>query len=139
MGLNLPTTINSHGPIVMPLPTFAGHHAATQAGNLIETESAFFHDFLNFVSLTTFFPVCSETLPLLSRPGTPSKHKPTSYIKQVHIHNRATLLLSFRLFPNRPLPKETPTLASPLGLAGVERSLADCRSKDQSGSAMVEA
>ena len=33
------------------------------------------------VSLTCFIPVCSETLPLLSRSGTPSKHKPTSYLQ----------------------------------------------------------
>ena len=35
-----------------------------------------------FVSLLTInlFPVCSETLPLLSRPGTPSNHEPISYL-----------------------------------------------------------
>ena len=45
--------------------------------------------FLNFL----LFPVCSETLPLLSRPGTPSKHKPMSYL-QASAHPQSRNLVS---------------------------------------------
>ena len=185
----------------MPLPTFVDvaaskhiHHVPSESslkngniGNLIETESVLFFTFMiffYFVSLTSFL-FCSETLPLLSRPDTPTKHKPTSYLQtSANPQSRNLVSISPLVYsasqsttsngnanswhPHPPgahprlrtlgwleyhLPDGTvyyvhPTnrvtteinLRSEKMLTDVERFLADCRSKDQSGSgsAMME-
>ena len=87
---------HSCGPMVIPLPSFIDHHTSSSSlkngdtGHLIETELVFFHDFHDFFCSTS---VSSETLPLLSRPGTPSKHKPTTYL-QASAHPQSRNLTS---------------------------------------------
>ena len=95
-----------HAPIVMPLPPFsrvtsntlrhAGSISSSRDGELgiygrpLETESVLLF-FFSFLSLKNFFFFNSETMPLLSRPVTPSKHyKPKSYLQpstHPHSHN----------------------------------------------------
>ena len=92
-----PSPQSSHtsnkGPIVMSLPSFDGvivsipicrvHSLKNgNTGNLTETGSVFFsyfHDFL--LCFLNLFLVGSEIHPLLSRPDKPSKHIPSSYLK----------------------------------------------------------
>lgn len=53
-----------------------------------------FH-FFNWLTFLNLFVVCSETLPLLSRPGSPNKHKPTSYLQTSAVpHSRDVVSVS---------------------------------------------
>lgn len=97
-----------HGPIVMPLPSFQPvtlkpiHHAPSTSnfrdgdtgkfGMLVDTESVFsLHKILPFFKRLSVY---SEFIPLLSRPGTPNKQKPTSYLQTSAQHHSHSQIMS---------------------------------------------
>ena len=89
--------------------------------------------------LLNFFPVGSLPLPLLSRPGTPSEHKP---LPDAHPRLHTLCWLEYHLpdgtvYCVHPMNRVTTeiNLRRERKLTDVELFLADC-SKDQSGSAM---
>ena len=81
------TSLPSFDDVIASMPVRRAHSMSSlkngDTGYLIETKSVFFYYFHGCLfCFLNFYPICSDILPLLSRPAQPSKHIPSSNFQE---------------------------------------------------------